>query len=54
VKDRLASVEIAGANMSTQHFNNDVGTISSGEDLAGILAINLDTSRAVVGSSNVK
>ena len=47
-------MEIAGANMSTQHFNNDVGIISSGDNLAGILAINLDTSRAVVGSSNVE
>ena len=50
MKDRLARVEIAGATMSTQLFNNDVGMTSRGEDLAGILAINLDTSRAVVGS----
>jgi len=36
-KDRLASLVITTANMSAHDFRREVGTTSSGDDLAGIL-----------------
>jgi len=45
--ERLASLAITCANVYLQAFNNEVGTKSSGDDLAGIDAINLATSSSV-------
>ena len=44
---RLASRAITTANTSEHDFSSDVGTMSSGEDLAGILRMTRSTSAAV-------
>ena len=47
--DKLTNREMIGAKMSAHNFNKEVGIVSTADDFAGIVRINLRTSSTEQG-----